>query len=91
MHLQHKSETRGEDGANVKGILQNLQTEKFVKFMYFLLNVMKVLSDLNKSFQREEFCITDLLVNLEGGVLQLNALRIERGPKYRGIMVKLGC
>lgn len=83
MHLQHKSQTKGEDGAKAKGILKNLQSEKFVKFMYFLLDVMKVLSDLSKSFQRDEFCITDLLVHLEGGISQLDVLRLQRGPRYQ--------
>ena len=54
-HLQHNSQTKGDDGAKAKGILQNLQSEQFVKFMYFLLDVMKVLSDLSKSFQRDQF------------------------------------
>ena len=67
-HLQHNLQTKGDDGVKAKGILQNLQSEKFVKFMYFLLDVMKVLSDLSKSFQRDEFCITDLLVHLEAGI-----------------------
>ena len=38
-HLQHKSQTKGDDGAKAKGILLNLQSEKFVKFLYFLLDV----------------------------------------------------
>ena len=67
-HLQHYLQTKGDNGVKAKGILQNLQSEKFVKFMYFLLDVMKVLSDLSKSFQRDEFCITDLLVHLEAGI-----------------------
>ena len=82
-HLQHKSQTKGDDGAKAKGILQNLQSEKFVKFLYFLLDVMKVLSDLSKSFQRDEFCITDLLVHLEAGISQLDVLKLQRGPKYQ--------
>jgi len=86
MHLQHKSQTKGDDGAKAKGMLQTLQSDKFVKFMYFLLDVMKVLSDLSKSFQREEFCITDLLVNLEAAISQLDVLRQERGPKYKDFL-----
>ena len=82
-HLQHKSQTKGDDGAKAKGIVHNLQSEKFVKFMYFLLDVMKVVSDLSKSFQRDECCITDLLVHLEAGISQLDVLRRQRGPNYQ--------
>lgn len=64
-----------------QGPEQSIHSEKFVKFLYFLLDIMKVLSDLSKSFQREEFCITDLVVNLEASIFQLDALRQERGPK----------
>ena len=32
MHLQQKTEGNGEDGAKAKGILNNLQAKKFVKF-----------------------------------------------------------
>ena len=87
-HLQHKSQTKGDDGAKAKGILQNLQCEKFVKFLYFLLDVMKVLSDLSKSFQRDDFCITDLLVHLEAGISQLDVLRLQRGPKYQAFEMR---
>lgn len=79
MHLQHKSQTKGDDGAKAKGILQNLQSERFVKFMYFLLDVMKVLSDLSKSLQRDEFCITNFLLHLKSGISQLDVLRVQRG------------
>ena len=82
-HLQHNSQTKGDERAKAMGILQNLQREKFVKFMYFLLDVIKALSDLNKSFQRDEFCITDLLVHLEAGISQLDVLRLQRGPRYQ--------
>ena len=54
-----------------------------MKFKYFLLDVMEVLSDVSKSFQRDEFCITDLLVHLEAGISQLDVLRLQRGPRYQ--------
>ena len=75
-HLQHNSQTKGDDGAKAKGILQNLQSEKFMIFLYFLLDVMKVLSDLSKSFKRNEFYITNLLVYLGAGISQLDVLRL---------------
>ena len=82
-HLQHNSQAKRDDGAKAKGILQNLQSEMFVKFLHFLLDVMKVLSDLSKSFQRDEFCINDLLVHLEAGISQLDVLRLQRCPRYQ--------
>ena len=81
--LQHKSQTKGDDEAKAKGILQNLLGERFSKFIYFLLDAMKVLSDSRKSFQRDELCITDLLVQLEVGISQLDVLTLQKSPTYQ--------
>ena len=51
---------------------------------------MKVLSDLSKSFQRDEFCITDLLVHLEVGISQLEGLKLQRSPKYQAFEKRQG-
>lgn len=83
MLLHHKSQTKGDDGKKDKGVLQHLQSKKFVKFRYFPIDVMKVLSDLNKPFQRDQFCITNLLVCLEAGISQFDALRPQRGQRYQ--------
>ena len=40
--FQHKTGSTGGDGARAKGILKQLQSEKFVKHLYFLLDVMKI-------------------------------------------------
>ena len=82
-HLQHNSQTKGDDKEQAKGILHNLQSEKFVKFMYFLLDVKEVLLDLNKSSQRDKSCIATLPVHLEAGISQLDVLRLQRGPRYQ--------
>ena len=51
MHLQHKTGSTGEDGACVNGILKQLSSERFVK--HFLMDVTKILSELNKLFQQD--------------------------------------
>lgn len=65
MNLQHKTGSTGEDGVRAKGILKQFLSKKFVKHLYFLLDVMKILSELSKSFQQDQLCMTDVVVTLE--------------------------
>ena len=85
-HLQHKTGSTGEDGARAKRILKKCLSERFVKHLYFLLNVMKILSELNKSFQQDELCITDVVAKLETTVTMLEELKLQRGRHYRKVM-----
>ena len=83
MHLQHKTGSTGEDGARAKGILKQFLSEKFVKHLYFLLDVMKILSGLSKSFQQDKLCITDVAAKLDTTVTMLEELKLQRGGHYR--------
>ena len=85
-HLQHKTGSTGEDGARAKRILKKCLSERFVKHLYFLLNVMKILSELNKSFQQDELWITDVVAKLETTVTMLEELTLQRGRHYRKVM-----
>ena len=86
MHLQHKTGSTGEDGERAKGILKKGLSERFFKHLYFLLNVMKILSELSKSFQKYEPCITDVVTKLETTVIMLEELKLQRGGHYRKFM-----
>ena len=65
MHLQHKAGLSDEQGQRAKGILKDLLSEKFLKYLYFMMDVTKVLSTLSKTFQSDELCITDVVTSLE--------------------------
>ena len=84
-HLQHKLQSKGENGAKAKGSLKNSQSKKFVKFIYCVLDVMKMLSDLSKCFQKDEFYITDALVHLGAATSQVDVLRHQRGSRHRRV------
>lgn len=84
MHLQHKTGSKNnEEGARAKGILKQLLSEKFVKHLYFLLDVMKILSELSKAFQQDQFCMTDVVATLEMTMTRLEELKLQRGDQYR--------
>ena len=64
MHVQHKTGTSDEQGQQAKGILKDLQSEKFLKYLDFMMDVTNVLSTLSKTFQSDELCITDMVTTL---------------------------
>ena len=51
MHVKHKAGTSDEQGHGTKGILKDLQSEKFLKYLDFMMDVTKVLSTFSKTFQ----------------------------------------
>ena len=65
MHVQHKTGTSDEQGQRPKGILEDLQSEKFLKYLDFMMDVAKVLPTLSKTFQSAKLCITDMVTTLE--------------------------
>ena len=70
----------GDDGAKAKGFLIKLTDKDFVESLYFLLDIM--LSDISVSFQQDELFITDVVCNLEQGMLQLVSLKTTHGESY---------
>ena len=65
MHVQHKTGPSDEQGRRAKGILKDLQSDKLVKYLDFMMDVTKDLSTLSKIFQSDELCITDKVTTLE--------------------------
>lgn len=49
-HLEHVATGTGEDAAKARGLVKAIKTEKFVTFLYFLLDVTKVLRELSLQF-----------------------------------------
>ena len=72
MHVQHKTGPSDEQGQRAKGILKDLQSDKFLKYLDFMMDVTKVLSTLSKTFQSDELCITDMVTTLETTMTPLN-------------------
>ena len=80
---KHKAGTSDELGQWAKGILKNLPSEKFVKYLSLMMDVIKIPSTLSKTFQSAELCITDILTSLESTLALLEQFRQEKGPQYK--------
>ena len=65
MHVQRKAGTLDEQGQRAKGILKDLKSEKFLKYLDFMMDVTKVLSTFSKTFQIDKLSITDMVTTLE--------------------------
>ena len=65
MHVPHKTGTSDKQGQRAKGILKDLQSEKFLKYLNFMMDVTNVLSTLSKTFHSDQLCITDMVTTLE--------------------------
>jgi len=80
---KHKAGPSDDQGHRAKDILKDLQLEKFVKYLSFMMDATKVPSTLSKTFQSAELCITDILTGLETTVALLEQFRQEKGPQYK--------
>jgi hypothetical protein len=48
---------KADDAAKAKGLLQEMQTVRFVKFLNFMIDYSTVLSECSKNFQYEDISI----------------------------------
>ncbi|KAJ8318080.1 hypothetical protein KUTeg_003171 [Tegillarca granosa] len=64
----------GEDQAKAKGIVKELCSERFVRFLHYMIDVTKVLSDISKQFQNDHLFISDVSVKLEARPADLTAV-----------------
>ena len=67
IHVQHKTGTSDKQGQRAKGILKDLLSEKYLKYLNFMMDVTNVLSTLSTTFHSDQLrvCITDMLTTLE--------------------------
>ena len=67
MHVQHKTGTSVKQGQHTKGILKDLQSEKFIQYLSFMTDVTNVLSKLSKTFHSDQLrvCMTDMVTTLD--------------------------
>ena len=54
MHVQHKTGTSDKQGQRAKGIPEDLQSEKFLKYLSFMTDVTNILSTLSKTFHSDQ-------------------------------------
>ncbi len=75
-HLENAAAS-GE--ATAKGLLNKLKNQKFVHFLYFMLDLMKLMSTLSQRLQADSLLVTDVSHDIDETVLKLLALKSTSG------------
>ena len=74
-HLEHVGTGTSEDATKARGMVKAIKTEKFVRFLYFLLHVTKILRELSLQFQSDYLFITEVSTKLETALTKLEGLK----------------
>lgn len=74
-HLEHVGTGTSEDATKARGMVKAIKTEKFVRFLYFLLHVTKILRELSLQFQSDYLFITEVSTKLETALTKLECLK----------------
>jgi hypothetical protein len=83
-HIEHVAENgEGLVQAKTKGIFKHLRTEKFVRFLHFLIDIMEIFGGLSKQFQADDLFITDIITKLQAAQMKLKQLKLFKGKVYK--------
>ena len=74
-HLEHVGTGTSEDATKARGMVKAIKTEKFVRFLYFLLHVTKILRELSLQFQSDYLFITEVSTKLETALTKLEGFK----------------
>lgn len=81
-HLEHVGTGTSEDATKARGMVKAIKTEKFVRFLYFLLHVTKILRELSLQFQSDYLFITEVSTKLETALTKLECLKVGLNLKF---------
>ena len=74
-HLEHVGTGTSEHATKARGMVKAIKTEKFVRFLYFLLHKTKILRELSLQFQSDYLFITEVSTKLETALTKLEGLK----------------
>ena len=78
MHLSSLASGQGEDAAKAKGLLLEMQTTRFVRFLHFMIDYSSILSNCSKTFQNEDIFISHVQQALQSTACKL--LKFKTNP-----------
>ena len=86
MHLDNLAsgqlpDVKADDAGKAKGLLLEMQTLRFVKFMNFMIDYSAVLSECSKNFQYEDIFVTRVKQMIQSTTAKLLKLKTKPG-KY---------
>lgn len=91
VHMENMAggDVKPEEASKAKGVVQEMKTEKFVRFLYFMLDYSSILSKCSIDFQHDNLNIarTSQLVN--STTSQLLSLKTKPGEYQKALDTKL--
>lgn len=83
-HIEHvASNGSTKEAAKAKGILKEIKNVKFVRQLYFMIDVQDILSVLSRQFQSDDASLTDVVSKLDIALLKLEDLKHNNGKYYQ--------
>ena len=78
------------DDAVARGLLYAMKTYRFVATLYFLCDVVPILTTLSLMFQKENVSLTAILPSVNATISSLNLLKNQPGPNLQKVDDVLG-
>ena len=90
MHLENlgsgqSQDVNADDAAKAKGLLLEIQTMRFVRFLNFMIDYSTILAECSKNFQFEDIFITRVKQMIESTTSKLLKLKIDPGKYTQSI------
>ncbi len=90
MHLENvgsgqSPDVKEDDAAKAKGLLVEMQTVRFVRFLNFMIDYSTLLSECSKNLQYEDIFITCVKQMIESTTSKLLKLKIQPGKYTQSI------
>jgi hypothetical protein len=90
MHLENlgsgeSPDVKEDDAAKAKGLLLEIKTVRFVRFLNFMIDYSTILSECSKNFQFEDIFITRVKQMIESTTSKLLKLKIKPGKYTQSI------
>ncbi len=82
------SDIKSEDAAKAKGVVQEMKTEKFVRFLHFMLDYSTILSKCSTDFQHDNLNITRTNQLIESTTSRLLSLKTKPGEYQKTLDTK---
>ncbi|XP_039459533.1 zinc finger protein 862-like [Oreochromis aureus] len=87
-NMAEGSDVKAEDAAKAKGVVQEMKTEKFVRFLHFMLDYSTVLSKCCTDFQHDNLNITRTNQLVESTTSRLLSLKTKPGEYQKTLDTK---
>uniref|UniRef100_A0A3P9DGY3 DUF4371 domain-containing protein n=1 Tax=Maylandia zebra TaxID=106582 RepID=A0A3P9DGY3_9CICH len=87
-NMAEGSDVKAEDAAEAKGVVQEMKTEKFVRFLRFMLDSSTILSKCCTDFQHDNLNITRTNQLVESTTSRLLSLKTKPGEYQKSLDTK---